>query len=90
VLAKTDSVDFVFVDGNHRKEATVNYFNWCLPKVHENTVLIFDDIYWSKGMNEAWDIIKSHPQVTVTIDLFWIGLVYFRKGQEKEDFKIKF
>lgn len=90
VISKTNTLDFVFVDGNHRKEATINYFNCCLPKVSSETVLIFDDIYWSKGMKEAWEEIKSHPQVSVTIDLFWIGLVYFRKGQEKEHFYIKF
>ncbi len=90
LLKEIDSLDFVFVDGNHRKEATLDYFRQCLPKVNENTLLIFDDIYWSKGMEEAWEEIKAHPSVSVTIDLFWIGLVYFRKGQVKEDFRIKF
>lgn len=90
VIMKLDKIDFVFIDGNHTKEATLRYFEWCLPKVHENTLLIFDDIYWSEGMKEAWNEIKANPRVTVTIDLFWIGLVYFRKGQVKEDFLIKF
>lgn len=90
IIAEQPQLDFVYVDGNHRKDATINYFNWCLPKVHEGTLLIFDDIYWSKGMKEAWEEIKSNPQVTVTIDLFWIGLVFFRKGQVKEHFKIKY
>ena len=90
VIDKLDKLDFVFVDGNHRKDATLKYFEWCLPKVHENTLLIFDDIYWSQGMKEAWAQIKTHPQVTVTVDLFWIGLVFFRKGQVKEDFVIRF
>lgn len=90
IIAQTDTLDFVFVDGNHRKDATLNYFNWCLPKVNANTVLIFDDIYWSKGMEEAWEEIKNNPRVSVTIDLFWIGLVYFREGQQKEHFYIKF
>ena len=89
VINSLDKLDFVFVDGNHQKEATLKYFEWCLPKVHENTLLIFDDIYWSEGMKEAWEIIKAHPQVTITIDLFWIGLVYFKDGQAKEDFVIK-
>jgi predicted O-methyltransferase YrrM len=90
VIKGLDRLDFVFVDGNHKKQATLNYFEWCLPKIHENTLLIFDDIYWSEGMKEAWEIIKAHPQVTVTVDLFWIGLVYFKKGQVKEDFLIRF
>jgi predicted O-methyltransferase YrrM len=83
-------LDFVYIDGNHRKEATLNYFRLCLPKVHENSVLIFDDIYWSKGMKEAWAEIKQHPDVRITIDLFWIGLVFFRSGQAKEHFKLRY
>jgi predicted O-methyltransferase YrrM len=89
VIDDLDKLDFIFVDGNHQKEATLKYFEWCLPKVHENTLLIFDDIYWSEGMKEAWTEIKAHPQVTVTIDLFWIGLVFFKGGRVKEDFKVK-
>lgn len=89
IIDRLNFVDLVFVDGNHQKEATLRYFEWCLPKMHEGTLLIFDDIYWSEGMKEAWAQIKAHPKVTVTIDLFWIGLVYFRQGQVKEDFKIR-
>lgn len=90
IIARQPTLDFVYIDGNHRKDATLNYFKWCLPKVTENSLLIFDDIYWSEGMKEAWTEIKNHPDVTVTIDLFWIGLVYFKKGQAKEHFRLKF
>ena len=90
IISRQPTLDFVYIDGNHRKDATLNYFKWCLPKLTENSLLIFDDIYWSQGMKEAWEQIKSHPDVTVTIDLFWIGLVYFKKGQAKEHFKLKF
>jgi predicted O-methyltransferase YrrM len=89
VINGLKELDFVFVDGNHQKDATLKYFEWCLPKVHENTLLIFDDIYWSKGMKEAWAEIKAHPKVTITVDLFWIGLVFFKTGQVKEDFMVK-
>jgi predicted O-methyltransferase YrrM len=90
VIDMLPELDFVFVDGNHRKAATLDYFKWCLPKLADKSVLIFDDIYWSQGMKEAWEEIKAHPQVTVTIDLFWIGLVFVRKGQAKEHFKIRY
>ena len=90
VINNLTQLDFVFVDGNHQKDATLKYFEWCLPKVHENTMLIFDDIYWSEGMKEAWAEIKAHPQVTVAIDLFWIGLVFFKQGQVKENFLTRF
>jgi predicted O-methyltransferase YrrM len=89
VLNSQEKLDFVYIDGNHQRDATLRYFEWCLPKVHEDTMLIFDDIYWSEGMKQAWEQIKAHPKVTVTVDLFWIGLVFFKPGQAKEDFKIR-
>jgi len=81
--------DLIFFDGNHQKEATLNYFELLLPKAHNDSVFIFDDIYWSKDMTEAWKTIKQHPKVTVTIDTFFWGLVFFRKEQEKEHFTIR-
>lgn len=89
-LTGSPSPDFIYIDGNHTKEATLRYFNLCRQYAHEGTLLLFDDIYWSRGMKEAWEIIKSCPEVSVTVDLFWLGLVYFRKGQAKENFKIRF
>lgn len=90
VLEKEQYVDFVFIDGNHTEEATLRYFDWILPKAYDKTVIVFDDIYWSEGMKSAWKKIKEHPQVSVTVDLFWIGLVFFKKDQVKEDFKVRF
>lgn len=90
LLLNLDKLDLVYINGDHQKEATLNYFEWCLPKVHDNTLLIFNDIYRCKGMKEAWKQIKASPKATVTIDLFWMGLVYFKKGQTKENFLVKF
>ncbi len=88
VLKDIDRLDFVFFDGNHRKDPTLNYFRQCLLKSHEGSVFVVDDIYWSAEMKEAWEVIKQHNQVTVTIDLFFMGLVFFHKGQVKQDFTI--
>ncbi len=90
VLKKFDRLDFVFFDGNHRKEPTLDYFNRCMEKVHPGTVFLFDDIHWSKGMEEAWETIKADERVSVTMDVFWSGLVFFRKGIAKQDFVVKF
>lgn len=90
IINRLPRLDLVFIDGNHRKEATLDYFRWCLPKTGEHSMMIFDDIYWSAGMKEAWQQIKDHPEVTLTLDLFWIGLVFFRKVQAKEHFRIRF
>lgn len=84
-----DTFDLIFFDGNHTKTATLEYFKSLLPKTHNDSIFIFDDIYWSKGMTEAWEIIKEHPEVTVTIDIFFWGIVFFRKEQAKEHFKIR-
>ena len=86
---KSSKFDLVFFDGNHQKDATLSYFEMLLPKAHNDSVFIFDDIYWSKGMTAAWDIIKQHPKVTVTIDTFYWGIVFFRNEQVKEHFTIR-
>lgn len=91
VAEQLSSIDFAFVDGNHRLQPTLHYFNQLLPRVHEHSVLIFDDIHWSQEMEEAWNIIKAHEKVKLTIDLFFIGLVFFRKESKvKQDFAIRF
>ncbi len=84
------NLDFVFFDGNHRKEATLNYFKSCLQKKHSESIFVFDDIYWSSEMTEAWKEIKQNSEVTITIDLFHIGIVFFRKEQAKQHFMIRF
>jgi predicted O-methyltransferase YrrM len=86
---KPKTYNLIFFDGNHKKEATLNYFEALLPKAHNNTVFVFDDIYWSKDMSSAWEIIKQHPQVTVSIDTFYWGFIFFRKEQQKEHFTIR-
>lgn len=90
VLQQIPRVDYVFFDGNHSQEATLKYFEWCLQKAHEGTVFVFDDIRWSDEMLIAWKKICKHPQVTLSIDMFMLGLVFFRKGREKEDFVVRF
>ncbi len=83
-LSKSTNIDFAFLDGNHRKIPTLQYFKSILQKSHEDTIFVFDDIHWSKEMEEAWEEIKTHKAVTLTIDLFFIGIVFLKK-----DFKVK-
>lgn len=85
----SNTYDLVFFDGNHQKEPTLNYFETLLQTTHNDSVFIFDDIHWSKGMTQAWETIKQHPKVTVTIDTFFWGFVFFRKEQVKEHFTIR-
>jgi predicted O-methyltransferase YrrM len=83
--------DLIYIDGNHTYEATVKYFHELLKITNENSVLIFDDIYWSPGMTKAWEEIKGHPSVTVSIDLFKMGFIFFRKeNKQKEHFCLRY
>ncbi len=85
------TVDFAFIDGNHRQAPTEKYFQELLPKTNNDSILIFDDIHWSKEMEQAWETIKNHPSVRCTIDLFFIGIVIFRQEfREKQHFTIRF
>lgn len=86
---KSEIYDLIYFDGNHSKIATLDYFELLLPTITNDTVWIFDDIHWSAEMEEAWEIIKKHPKVTVTIDTFQWGLVFFRREQPKEHFIIR-
>ena len=81
-LQEIGRLDYLFVDGNHRKEPTLRYFEECLKRAHEKSVFVFDDIHWSKEMELAWEEIKKHPQVTLSLDLFFFGVVFFRKEQQ--------
>ena len=86
---KSKIQNLIYFDGNHQKQATLDYFELLLPTITNETVWIFDDIHWSKEMEDAWEIIQKHPQVTVTIDTFQWGLVFFRREQPKEHFVIR-
>lgn len=90
VLQALPRVDYVFFDGNHQLEATLQYFELCLQKAHTNSVFVFDDIRWSDDMLLAWNKIRNHSAVQVTVDLYSMGIVFFRKEQEKEHFTIRF
>ena len=86
LLQKLGKVDLFFIDGNHRKKPFLQYFYQCLQHIHNDSVLILDDIHWSGEMEEAWKEIQDHPSVTITIDLFRMGLVFFKEGLSKENF----
>ena len=89
-LAKIKQLDFAFFDANHRYEPTIKYFELCLEKATEESVFVLDDIHWSDEMHKAWQYIRNHKEVMISIDLFYIGLVFFRKNQPKQDFVLRF
>lgn len=91
VIQKMPSLDLAYIDGNHRYEPTLNYFQQLLPVLHNDSLLVFDDIHWSEGMERAWKEIKIHPEVKCTVDIFFLGFVFFRKEfKAKQHFSVRF
>jgi predicted O-methyltransferase YrrM len=88
-LLNKNSYDLVFFDGNHQKEATLSYFEMCLESAHDSSVFIFDDIHWSQDMEQAWKEIREHDQVTLSIDTYQWGFVFFKSGRQKEHFILR-
>ena len=89
-LAEKNKVNMVFVDGNHSENATIKYFEESIKFSDQKTILIFDDIHWSSGMEKAWDYIKKSQKARVTVDLFFVGLVFLDQKLSKENFIIRF
>ncbi len=88
-LAELMPLDLVYLDGNHRRAPTLAYFEQCLAAAHARTLFVFDDVYWSKEMTEAWMEIQNHPRVTATVDFFDLSLAFINPDfREKQHFRI--
>ena len=81
--------DLIYLDGHHDGPATLRYFDTLKKYTHEKTILIIDDIHWSKGMSAAWQQIIKDPKVSVSIDSFFCGFLFFHPTQAKENFVIR-
>lgn len=91
LITKKTTIDFAFLDGNHRMQPTVNYFNQVLTKTNQFSIIVLDDIHWSSEMEQAWSVIKNHSSVKYSIDLFFIGILFFREDFKKQQhFTIRF
>lgn len=90
VLRQAGKLDFAFIDGHHTCAATIANFETLLKISHNDTVFVFDDIHWSGGMEKAWREITRHEQVTVSIDLFAMGIIFLKKELTRQNFVIRF
>lgn len=89
-LAHENKTDFVFMDANHTYEATIHYFDWLASKAHQDTIIVIDDIHWSKGMEKAWHEIKERENVFLSLDLFHLGIVLFKPLYLKQHYMLEF
>lgn len=79
----------VFIDGDHSKEPLLRYFRRIAEVSDNNTVIVIDDIYYSKEMEEAWNEIKNNEKVSVAVDIFRMGIVFFRKGITLQNYIVR-
>lgn len=82
----TQKIDLAYMDANHRYEPTIRYFNLLLSKMNREGVIILDDIHWSKEMNQAWNELKNHPSVSLSIDLFEGGILFLNPELPKDSY----
>ena len=86
-LDHIESVDLAFIDGHHASIPTLAYFKTILEKCHEQSIIVFDDIYWSEDMTKAWQKIVAHPEVTLALDLYKLGIVFLNKNLSRQYFR---
>ena len=84
-----ERVDVAFVDANHTYEASLKYCDILAQKVHEQSVVVMDDIHHSEEMERAWREICADERVTSTIDLYQMGLVFFDKHYWKRNYRMR-
>ena len=78
--------DLIYIDGNHRKEPTLRYFERALDQISAKGFIVVDDIYWSREMKAAWEEMKSNPQLNVSMDFFRFGILTRWPGESKQNF----
>ncbi len=89
LLPTLPQLDYVYLDGDHRQEPTLRYFEACLPYLHDKSAFVLADIYWSPEMMTAWEALQNHPNVSLTVDLYDFGILFFRKSSEpKQHFSL--
>jgi hypothetical protein len=81
---------YAFIDGQHEKKATLHYMERLIPLMNEGGIMIFDDIYWSEDMNEAWEEIKADDRYDLCLDFGWRGVCRLRHSDSKDGEKIFF
>lgn len=89
VLSDFPRLDYVYLDGDHSYAPTLSYFEQCLPHLHDQSAFVVADIYWSDEMLKAWKELQAHPSVSLSVDFYDFGILFFRKENlEKEHFSV--
>ncbi len=90
LIQQIPQIDLLFIDANHQYQATINYYKLAKSKVHKNTIIVFDDIHWSEGMQQAWNEIRQDPDIHLAIDIFHMGIIWFNTDIPKQHYIVAF
>lgn len=85
LLSTISAVDFALIDANHTYEGTISSFKTLLSKAHSKSIYAIGDIHWSEEMEQAWEEIKSYPEVKLSLDFFECGIIFFDFPGKKTD-----
>jgi predicted O-methyltransferase YrrM len=83
-------LEYIFLDGNHTYAATLSYVRALLPYCKPGAILVIDDIYWSEPMQKAWQELIHWPEITISLDLYRLGILIVNRPQAKENFVLRF
>ena len=90
IVLGLNQIDLAYLDANHTYEATIRYFDKISYKIHENSIVVVDDIHWSSEMKKAWRTLINHPKVTHSADIYDAGSLFFKEGLQKKHFILEF
>jgi len=74
VLFEAEPVDLLFVDGHHQYQPTLDYTDQAAAYLSDRAVVVYDDISWSEGMQQAWAEIRTQDRWAWTVDLGAVGV----------------
>ncbi|MEQ9377008.1 MAG: class I SAM-dependent methyltransferase [Imperialibacter sp.] len=83
-IQTTPKLDLAFIDAHHSEEATLSFFDLLSGSLHQQSILVIGDIHWSAGMERAWQQLTQHESVTLSVDIFHAGILFFNPDLRKE------
>jgi predicted O-methyltransferase YrrM len=83
LLASELRIDLAYVDGDHRRQPTLDIFEQLTRCLRPGALVIFDDIRWTVDMFETWGDLSEWPGFSDTVDVGRMGLGVWIGGDER-------
>ena len=88
-VLKGKSPGLVYIDADHTFDATVAFYSIFKNLINDQSVIVIDDINWSDEMRNAWQEIVKDDKITLSVDLFFKGLLFFDPALSKQNIILK-